>query len=186
MSLSDWVLLGCLGLSIFIGWRVGTIKVVGNFGSLVLGYFIARDFSAAFAAKATQSLPVFSPSQGSQEVLPFLSLFIDTSAVANRFLQILAFAIIFIVVSYLIRKIIHLLDGVFKGTVLGVVNSVLGAACALVLFVLAFQIAFYFVLPVFEDSLQIRALLDFIAQSRLVLPWLGDFEHLLTENLSLI
>ncbi len=183
---ADIILILCLLLCLFIGYRVGTIKVVAGIGSFVIGYYAARSFSAAFAAMATQAMPAIAPGRGTTELSFLFPLFIDTNTFANRFLQMIAFIIIFIVISYIIRKLAHLLDGVFRGTILGAVNGALGAACALVVFVLLFNIFFNFVVPVFDNNAKIGAVRDFIIQSKIVLPYLGDFEHLLQNNINLI
>ena len=166
--LADLVLFALLLLAVFCGWQLGMIRVLGGIGSYVLGYLAARKFSAAFAERLTESVGFIKPDMSDNELWSFLSLFIDTGVLANRIIQTLAFVVIFIVVVFLIKKLVLLLHSVFKGTVLGGVDSFFGAFCLLVIFVVFINIYLLVIVPVFGESL--TAVTDFIKQSQVVLP----------------
>ena len=178
MTLADLAIILYLAVALYIGWKVGTIRVVAGLGSWVVGYWVARKFSALFAAQLTKSLP-FLNAGGEGELSRFLSLFINTDAAANRLVQLIAFGILLVVVAYLIRKIAHLLDGVFRGTFLGVINSVLGAACSFAIGIMLFNMVFIVFLPVFATNQVVVNILGFMAEARLMLPLLGDFENMI-------
>lgn len=185
MSLADIVIIVYLALGLIIGWRSGTIRVIAGLGSLVIGYWAAREFSALFAAQLTRSIPALTPS-GGDDLLSLLSLFIDTGAIANRFVQMVAFIIIFIVVTYLIRRLAGLLDGILRGTILGAINSILGAACAFGISLLIFNFAFGVVLPIFSENQTIQNVLDFIAEATVMLPLMGDLQELIGSGIDLV
>jgi len=166
--LADLVLFALLLLAVFCGWRLGMIRVLGGIGAYVLGYLAAREFSAAFAERLTAASGFLNPGTSENELLGFLSLFIDTGVLANRIIQTLAFVVIFIVVVFLIKQLVRLLHGVFKGTVLGGVDSVFGAFCLLVIFVILVNIYLLVIVPVFGEHLIV--ITDFINQSQMVLP----------------
>lgn len=50
---------------------------------------------------------------GGDQLLSFLSLFIDTSSAANWLLEIVVFIIIFIVVNWAVRKIAYAVTSIF-------------------------------------------------------------------------
>ncbi len=180
---ADWLLLGLLVLALFCGWRVGSIRVVAGCGSVIIGYQLAREFSAAFALRVTQSWPNLAPSGQEGDLLQMLSLLIDTNTVANRLVQTAAFVVIFVVAVYLIRKLAHLLDGVFRGTILGVVNNALGAVCALAVFILGLQILLSYLFPVLDSNETVLAVERFLLQSQTVLPWISSGTSLVLQNL---
>ncbi|MEG1500672.1 MAG: CvpA family protein [Clostridiales bacterium] len=182
MVLADFVLLALLVLSFYGGWRTGTIKVVAGIGSLILGYDLARKYSTDFAVYVTEAMPVLTPSGQGNDFMDLLYVFIDTNAVANRIVQVLAFAIIFTVVVFLVKKFAHFFDGIFRGTFLGFINSFLGALCSLALFVLAFNIVMNYFFPVFNDNSLLAQAESFIRQSKMILPFISDSTTLLMEN----
>ena len=179
MSVADITLVVCLVLSVVIGASLGTIKVVSGLGALVIAYKVARVFSATIATAVTAAMPQLVPSSGSGDLLRFLSIFIETTAVANRVVQIVAFIVLFIVVSWLVRKIAHLLSGLFRGTVLGVINSAIGALCAVCVFILLFNIVFTNILPVFAATPAVASTYAFLGEAKIVLPLLGDFNAMI-------
>ena len=81
--LADLVLFALLMLAVFCGWQMGMIRVLGGIGAYVLGYLAAREFSAAFAERLTAAAGFLNPGTSDNEMLAFLSLFIDTGVLAN-------------------------------------------------------------------------------------------------------
>ena len=104
-NIVDLVLFVILILAIIYGWRQGTINVVAKVGALVLAYNAARAFSSIIATNLVTILPSLGQANnaettaaGGKQLLAFLSLFIDTTGIANRLLEIIVFIIIFVVV----------------------------------------------------------------------------------------
>lgn len=166
----DWVLLVILVLAILAGYRLGTIRVVAGVGSLVLGYQVARSYSAPVAEYLTTKLPVFSPSSGAGEALGFISMFIDTTSAANRVLQIVAFVAIFIIVSWILRKIAALLTSIFGHSLLGAINSGVGAVLMLILMGLLLLIFADNILPALVEMGLSNQLLQQFDSSQAVMP----------------
>ena len=88
---------------------------------------------------------------------------------------------IFIVVIFLIKQLVKMLHGVFKGTVLGGVDSILGAFCLLVIFVILFNIYLLVIVPVFGEHLTV--ITDFITQSQVVLPLISAGTELFVSSI---
>jgi uncharacterized membrane protein required for colicin V production len=185
LSLADIVLIIYLLLAVFIGFRSGIIKVAGGIGAFICAYWIAREFSALFAEQVSRSIPALSPGSG-QEFIKILSLFIDTDAIANRLVQLISFAIIFIVAAYIIRLIAGFLDSVLRGTILGKLNSVLGAALGFVAAVLLFNLLFAIVLPVLDTNEYAVKLSEFLLKAKIMLPLMGDFKEFISSSVNMV
>ncbi len=166
----DWVLLVILVLAILAGYRMGTIRVIAGVGSLILGYEFARSFSAPVAEYLTTLLPVFKPSTGAGEAMSFISMFIDTTSAANRLLQIIAFVAIFIIVSWVLRKIAALLTSAFGHSLLGAINSGVGAVLMLILIGLLLLIFADNILPALVEMGLSKQLLVQFDSSKAVMP----------------
>ena len=186
ISMADVVLAALLLLALLYGWRWGTINVIAKVGSLVLAYKAARTFSALIANSLAHALPPFSgaaeagqAASGGNQLLSFLSIFIDTSGAANRLLEIIVFIIIFIVVNWAVRKIAYALTSIFGRGLLGKLNSALGALVSLVLMIALIIIFTDIVLPACIEIGFGESVANFLAKSTVVLPFLQDLAALI-------
>lgn len=179
ISIADLVLAALLILAILYGWRWGTINVVAKIGSLVLAYHAARAFSALIATSLVDALPPLGstaePGQaasGGDQLLSFLSFFIDTSKAANVVLEIIVFIIIFVVVNWAVRKIAYALTSIFGRGLLGKLNSALGAFVAVVLMIALIIIFTDIILPACIDMGFGESVANFLAKSTVLLPFM--------------
>ena len=164
MVTADWVLLVILLLAFFIGWRVGTIRVVGGIGALILGYQVARGFSSTLAVEVTKKIPSLLPTDSDASVL--LSLFIDTSVVTNHIVQIVIFLLLFVFVFWLVRWIAGIISKAFRGTFLGSLDSILGAFLCLLAIIILLN---YTANPGFAKLFP--SVLAYLLQSQVILPF---------------
>lgn len=186
ITVADLVLAALLILAILYGWRWGTINVVAKVGSLVLAYYAARAFSALIATSLVDALPPFGgtaeageAASGGDQLLSFLSLFIDTSSAANWLLEIVVFIIIFIVVNWAVRKIAYAVTSIFGRGLLGKLNSALGAFIALVLMIALIIIVTDIFLPACIDMGFGESVANFLATSTVLLPFMEYLAALL-------
>ncbi len=176
ITLADIVIAALLVLALIYGWRRGTINVIAQVGSLVLAYQAARLFSAKIAAYLVTLLPSLASSgKGSGFLQGFLSLFIDTTGMANRLLEIVLYIAIFVVVNWLVRKVAHMLTGVFGHGLLGKLNRAIGAFVALLLMLAIILILVDIILPACVKMGFGGSLLAFFRSSALLLPLLSVF-----------
>ena len=181
--LPDIVLLAIILIGVYAGWHKGTINVLGGIGAIVLGYILARNFSAGVAEAITEYIPALQPAEDPADVKNLLSIFLDMDAIANRIVQILAFVVIFVVVHFAVKKLAKLLSGVFHGTLLGTINNAVGAFLCLIITVLLVVIAVDMVLPVFAKTSWGEAALTFVAGSRWMLNFIYACSGMLIANL---
>ena len=180
MTISDWVLAGFVILMIWYGWRQGTINVIAKVGALVLAYWAARRFAWIVADYLVRMLPVLSGKPGGNQKLDaFLSLFITTDGLASRIVELVVFVIIFVLVSWLVRRIAYALTGLFGRGLLGSINHALGAVVGFVLAVALILLLSDIVFPAFDRMGIGRQPLDFMHDSKLVLPWIRDLQRLI-------
>ncbi len=177
--LADGALLACLVLALLFGWQNGMIKVLAGVGSLVLAYQVARSWSGLIAQTLTASVDLLSPSSSNGQMANFLSLFIDTGALANWLVELVLFIIIFILVRWLVRALAKVLTGVLGGSLLGKINRALGAVLAVVLMAALILIAIEIVLPAASRMGLGSGVLFFLSGSRWILPYLYGLEALL-------
>ena len=180
---ADLFLLALLLLGLFIGWRKGTINVLGGIGALILGYITARNFSAGVAVALTERFPDIAPSAGSGEGTDLLSMFLDMDVVANRIVQVLAFIIIFVAVVFVVKRLARLLSNVLRKTLIGRINSAIGAFLGLLITIFLMAIAIDMVLPVFAKTSWGESALTFLAGSKVILPFIYSFVGVLIANL---
>lgn len=171
MTVSDWVLAGFIILTVWYSWRQGTINIIAKIGALFLAYGAARRYSWVIADYLVGAIPALSGSGGGNEKLnAFLSLFLSTEGMASRLVELVVFVVIFVVVCWLVKRIAYALTGLFGRGLLGSVNHALGGVAgfllALALIVLLTDIVF----PAFIGMGLGGQPLDFMEDSRLVLP----------------
>lgn len=173
MALSDWVLIGVLVLAVLFGWRWGTINVAAKIGSLIVGYLAARTYAAVIANAIVKAFPALTASgEGNEKLIAFLSLFIQTEGIANRLIQMVMFVLIFIVVSWAIRRIAYALTGIFGRGLLGKINRAFGALLSLALTALFVVILSDIVFPALVGLGVGQAPLAFLNSSQLILPFI--------------
>lgn len=177
--LADLVIIGFLILAFLFGWKKGTIVVLANIGSIVIGYQVARAVSAIIAEKITASISMIEPESLSSGFISILSLLIDTNAVANRLVEIIVFIIIFIIVNWVIRALANILTGLFGGSILGKINRAIGALLALLLGAAIVIIAVEIILPTIVELGFGKEVLSFMQGSEYLLPYLYSLEALL-------
>ena len=170
-------------IGFFIGWHKGTINVLGGIGAFILGYIAARNFSADVAVALTERFPAIAPKMESGDGTSLLSLFLDMDAVANRLVQILAFIIIFVVVVFVVKKLARLLSNALRRTLIGKLNSAIGAFLGLLITIFLMAIVIDMALPIFANTSWGGSALTFLAGSKVVLPCVYSFVSVLIANL---
>ncbi len=176
MVTADWVLLVILLLAFFIGWRVGTIRVIAGIGAIILGYQVARGFSSTLAVEVTKRIPSLLPSDSDASTL--LSLFIDTTVITNHIVQIVIFVILFALVFWLVRWIAGVISKAFQGTFLGSLNSILGAFLCLLAMIILIN---FTANPGFTKLFP--SVLAYLLQSQVVLPFVYSLPSLLVSSI---
>ncbi|MCL2816951.1 MAG: CvpA family protein [Clostridiales bacterium] len=181
---ADLLLLAFLFAGFFIGWRKGTINVLGGIGAFILAYVAARNFSASIALAITERFPgLLTPSTDGSEGKNLLSVFLDMEVVANRLIQILAFIIIFVVVVFVVKKLARLLSNALRKTLIGKLNSAIGAFLGVLITIFLMAIVIDMVLPIFDKTSWGEAALTFLAGSKFMLPLIYSFVGVLIANL---
>lgn len=181
INIVDLVIIGVMLLAIMYGWRWGTINVVARIGALVIAYQAARAYSSVITAGLVNILPSLSASagedsaaEGGQQLLAFLSLFLNTEGLTNKLLSMIVFMVIFVVVNWVIRKIAYTLTGIFGRGLLGKINRALGALISLVLMAAMIIIFNDIVLPACIDMGFGLKIEEFLQRSDLIMPLLMD------------
>ena len=179
MTTCDWILAAGLALAFFTGWRWGTINVVAKIGALILGYYAARTYASPLADYAVQALPgLTATGESSEKLISFLSLFINTDGIANRLIQLVLFLLIFIVVSWVIKRIAYALTGIFSRGLLGKINRFFGAILSFALGLLLILILTDIVFPALAGMGLGNDALVFMESSQKVLPLIRDLQYL--------
>ena len=184
INIADIIIAILLILALLYGWRKGTVNVLAQAGSLILAYQAARACSAKIAAYLVNVLPPFNGTaaagadEGSRQALALLSLFLDTSTVANRLLEALLYIAIFIFVRWLVRKAARMLTGVFGRGLLGKLNKAIGAFAALVLMIALIVITVNIILPACVKMGFGHSWLMFFRRSALLMPILNGLSLL--------
>ena len=182
MNLADIVLILILLFGIGVGWNSGIIRVLAGIGAIVLGYILARNFSALIAAELTKSVPGLNPAESGNGLAKLLSLIIDTNAIANHFIQIIVFIVLFVVVRWVVRKLANLLSSFFRGGLLGLLNKALGAFVCFFLFAILINVAVDIVLPILSGIEFVAATITFFHSSKVVLPLIYALPLILIHN----
>lgn len=178
----DMLLIGFLLLALLWGWHLGTIRVLAGLGAIIVAYQLARLYSAAWAAQLTDMLPHLDAGSKEGQLMALLSLLLNTDALANRLVQIILFIVIFVVAHWLIRKLAHLLTGLFGRGLLGAINRAVGAFLAGLLAAALLLIIHAIVLPSTANlGLEYSAIaLHYLNKSSFMLPLLYSAPLLLS------
>ncbi|MGI5892187.1 MAG: CvpA family protein [Bacillota bacterium] len=187
MVTADWVLLAFSLLSILIGWNSGTIKILAGVGSLILGWQAARTFAAYLAGWLSKLVGGASSTVSDASVWNALYLFLDSTSVLEKIFYIVAFIIIFVLVIFIIRCIASALDRVMRGSVLGLLNSAVGAFFGLLIFAIIINFLWTIFLPLFGNTGVLLDLKLFLGASQHILPLLlGMTGYFITNAAALI
>ena len=155
MTGSDWFWIGCMVVSLFIGWQMGVFRVLTRLGAPIIAFVAARRFSALGGVLLDRQFSIsekLENNDGISFLQQVLSSFFETPPTISLWLvQILAFIVIFFLVLKGIQLLALLWDKAFGHTVLGTIDRILGGIMGLFLFAL-FAVFFYLhLLPAFLD-----------------------------------
>lgn len=150
---SDWFWIGCIVVSLFIGWQLGVFRVLSRLGAPVIAFVAARRFSA-FGGVLLDNQFGISEKLAENDTVSFLqqvlSSFYETPPSISLWLvQTLAFLLIFFLLVKGIKLLAVLWDKSFGHTVLGTVDRVLGAIISFFIFALVAVFFYLHFLPAF-------------------------------------
>ncbi len=153
---SDWFWIGCIILSLFIGWQLGVFRVLTRLGAPVIAFVAARRFSAFGGVLLDQQFGI-SEKLTENDTISFLqqvlSSFYETPPSISLWLvQTLAFLLIFFLFAKGIKLLAVVWDKSFGTTVLGTIDRVLGAIISFFIFALVAVFFYLHFLPAFLDN----------------------------------
>lgn len=156
MVVSDWFWIGCIVVSLFIGWQLGVFRVLTRLGAPVIAFVAARRFSAFGGVLLDKQFGI-SEKLAENDAVSFLqqvlSSFYETPPSISLWLvQTLAFLLIFFLLVKGIKLLAVLWDKTLGHTVLGAVDRVLGAIISFFIFALVAVFFYLHLLPAFLDS----------------------------------
>ena len=158
MTGSDWFWVGCIIVSLFIGWQLGVFRVLTRLGAPVIAFVAARRFSA-FGGVLLDNQFGISKKLEENDAVSFLqqvlSSFYETPPSISLWLvQTLAFVLIFVLLVKGIKLLATVWDKSFGHTILGTVDRVLGAVISFFIFSLVAVFFYLHLLPAFLDNSQ--------------------------------
>ena len=158
MTGSDWFWVGCIIVSLFIGWQLGVFRVLTRLGAPVIAFVAARRFSA-FGGVLLDNQFGISKKLEENDAVSFLqqvlSSFYETPPSISLWLvQTLAFVLIFVLLVKDIKLLATVWDKSFGHTILGTVDRVLGAVISFFIFSLVAVFFYLHLLPAFLDNSQ--------------------------------
>jgi len=180
MVISDWILLGLFLFAIIIGWRLGTIGVLGNIGSCVIGYLTARICSPKLTDAILEVLPAaeFESAEFDKAEI-FLSLFVsDTDGIIATLITIALFVVIFIVVRRLVLWISDLISDFFGRGLLGQINNAGGSVLSLLLLFIVVLLCADIFFPVLTQLNLTAAPETFLNESEVIMPLIRYIQYL--------
>lgn len=153
---SDWFWIGCIVISLFIGWQLGVFRVLTRLGAPVIAFIAARRFSA-FGGVLLDNQFGISDKLAENDTISFfqqvLSSFYETPPSISLWLvQTLAFLLIFFLLLKGIKLLAVLWDKSFGATVLGTIDRGLGAVISFFIFALVAVFFYLHLLPAFLDN----------------------------------
>lgn len=117
----DIITLILLAIAIFKGWQRGLIVAVFSLVGLIVGLAAALKLSVLVAGYLDEAVSIFS-----------------------KWLPVISFALVFIVVVLLIRMVANLIQASVELAWLGGVNKIGGAALYIIVYLLAFSVILFF------------------------------------------
>ncbi|MCI8336236.1 MAG: hypothetical protein HFI72_03635 [Peptococcaceae bacterium] len=153
---SDWFWIGCIVISLFIGWQLGVFRVLTRLGAPVIAFIAARRFSAFGGVLLDQQFGI-SEKLAENDTISFLqqvlSSFYETPPSVSLWLvQTLAFFLIFFLLWKGIKLLAVVWDRSFGATVLGTLDRTLGAIIGFFIFALVAVFFYLHLLPAFLDN----------------------------------
>lgn len=155
MTGSDWFWIGCILISLFIGWQLGVFRMLTRLGAPVFAFVAARRFSAFGGTLLDQQFGITEKLESNDGISFFqqvMGSFFDTPPnIALWIVQTLAFLLIFFLVLKGLQLLAVLWDRTFGHTVLGLVDRICGAVIGFLVFILAAVFFYLHLLPAFLD-----------------------------------
>lgn len=122
--MGDLILGIVLLAAILDGWRRGVIKLLGGFGGIIVGIFVARRVTPVLLGHLGDTL---GGQQGASDGAALAQLFFTNSAM-ERLLELVVFIVVTAVVTWLVRLAVGAFGSVVNATPLvGFVSRVTGA-----------------------------------------------------------
>lgn len=158
MTGSDWFWVGCIIVSLFIGWQLGVFRVLTRLGAPVIAFVAARRFSAFGGVLLDNQFGITEKLEENEAVSflqQVLSSFYETPPSISLWLvQTLAFVLIFVLLAKGIKLLATVWDKSFGHTILGTVDRILGAVISFFIFSLVAVFFYLHLLPAFLDNSQ--------------------------------
>ena len=177
MTICDWILTAIIVFAVWSGWRQGIINVIGHVASVFIAYIVARSWSDDIVAYFS-SPDMSAGLESNQQLVAFLSLFINTDTLANRLLTMLAFIVLFVVTRWLIKKLSYMISSFFSHGLLRSLNRTFGAVLSFLLVLVLILILSDVVLPALVNMGFGSEPLNFIYSSKVVLPVVKYIQYL--------
>jgi membrane protein required for colicin V production len=152
----DFITLGLIILAIFKGVRNGLVLAIFSFLAFIIGLAAAMKLSAVVAG--------------------YLG---TNTSISQRWLPVLAFAIVFFIVVFLVRLGAKAIEGVLKLAMLGWLNKLGGIIFYALLYLFTFSIILFY-------AQQLHIIKPQVSQFSMTYPWIYPMAPSIIEGLGTI
>lgn len=147
--MGDLILGIILLIALLDGYRRGVIKILGSFGGIVIGVFLARRLTPEVLPwlATTLQLPIYDGASGAG-VSPALAQWFYTNTALGRIVELVIFLVLTAAVTWVVRFLVNAFGSVVNATPLvGFVSRTLGAVLELFIYAAALYFIYIWFLP---------------------------------------
>ena len=180
--MGDLILGLILLIALLDGWRRGIIKILGSYGGIIIGVFLARRLTPVLVNMLLPQLQeqignALPPSAAS----PMLAEWFFTNSALGRLLELIIFVVLTSAVTWLVRFGTGALGSMINFTpLIGHVSRSLGAVLQMLIFVMVIYCIYVWVLPWLISIIPELAVVNTIfTSSQLVLQLITEIGSLI-------
>lgn len=182
--MGDLILGIILLIAVLDGYRRGVIKILGSFGGVFIGIFIARRITPVLLPILAKNLGLALYGAGVPAHSQLVATWFYTNTALGRLIELVLFIVLVSAVTWLVRFLVNAFGSVVNATpLIGFVSRVLGACLELFIYAMVLYFIYVWLLPWLISLIpQLAAVRKIFTSSAYVLPVILDIGSLVWHS----
>lgn len=174
--MGDLILGIFLLIALFDGYRRGIIKILGSFGGVFVGIFIARRLTPVLLPLLADSLGLALYDAPAHSHSAVVTQWFYTTTAMGRIIELVLFIVLTSAITWLVKFLVNAFGSVVNATpLIGFVSRVLGACLELFVYAMVLYFIYAWLLPWLISIIpQLSAVNSIFTTSHYVLPIICD------------
>lgn len=182
--MGDLILGIILVIAVLDGYRRGVIKILGSFGGVFIGIFIARRLTPLLLPVLANTLGLALYDAGAPAYSQLVAAWFYTNTALGRLVELVLFIVLTAAVTWLVHFLVSAFGSVVNATpLIGFISRVLGACLELFVYAMVLYFIYAWLLPWLIGLIpQLAVVNSIFTSSKYVLPIILDIGALVWHS----